>query len=67
MREHIISWGGTDKRQTENAKVEASLNLRLAESGAKNHLNIAQNQRLITVREIAGILKWDYVFVLISD
>ena len=36
MREHIISWGGTDKRQTENAKVEASLNLRLAESGAKN-------------------------------
>ena len=36
MREHIVSWGGvqTDK-QTENAKVEASLNLRLAESGAK--------------------------------
>ncbi len=27
--------GGTNKQTTENAKVEASLNLRLAESGAK--------------------------------
>ncbi len=36
MREHIyFHGGGTDNRQTENAKVEASLNLRLAESGAK--------------------------------
>ena len=38
MREHIVSWGGTDNRQqttTENAKVEASLNLRFAESGTK--------------------------------
>ena len=40
---------------------------KIQEEGEKNHLNIAQNQRLITVREIAGILKWDYVFVLISD
>ena len=37
MREHIyFHGGGTNNRQTENAKVEASLNLRLAESGAKN-------------------------------
>ncbi len=38
MREHIISWGGTNKqtdKQTENAMFEAGLNLRLAESGAK--------------------------------
>ena len=35
MREHIISWLVTDNRQTENAKVEASLNLRFAESGTK--------------------------------
>ena len=39
MREHIyFHGGGTNKQQTttENAKVEAGLNLRLAESGAKN-------------------------------
>ena len=38
MREHIISWLVTDNRQTDNrvnAKVEASLNLRFAESGTK--------------------------------
>ena len=36
MREHIVSWGGYN-RQTDrvNAKVEASLNLRFAESGTK--------------------------------
>ena len=36
MREHVVSWGGvqtTDNRV--NAKVEASLNLRFAESGTK--------------------------------
>ena len=38
MREHIVSWGGTDRQTTENAKVEASLNLRLAESGAKKEI-----------------------------
>ena len=40
MREHIISWLVTDNRQqqTENAKVEASLNLRFAESGTKNEI-----------------------------
>ncbi len=33
MREHIVSGGGYE--QTENAKVEAGLNLRFAESGTK--------------------------------
>ena len=36
MREHKVSWGGyNNDRQTENAKVEARLNLRFAESGTK--------------------------------
>ena len=36
MREHIyFHGGGTNKQTTENAKVEASLNLRFAESGTK--------------------------------
>ena len=43
MREHIyFHGGGTDRQTTENAKVEASLNLRLAESGAKRNDNTAE-------------------------
>ena len=34
MREHKVSWGGYEQT-TENAKSEASLNLRFAESGTK--------------------------------
>ena len=36
MREHIISWLVTDNDRV-NAKVEASLNLRFAESGTNRH------------------------------
>ena len=40
--------GGTD-RQTENAKVEASLNLRLAESGAKKRPTWNKRLRLVRI------------------
>ena len=45
MREHKVSWGGyDDDKRTENAKVEASLNLRFAESGTKNkYLRVLKN------------------------
>ena len=49
MREHIVSWGGYDNANDNdrvNAKVEASLNLRFAESGTKKAENEhAQNRR----------------------
>ncbi len=37
--------GGTDRQTTENAKVEAGLNLRFAESGTKKRsaLNVMDN------------------------
>ena len=57
MREHKISWLVTD-RQTENAKVEASLNLRFAESGTKKKERKGKKERVLrnisTQNEIGG-------------
>ena len=36
--------GGGRQRQTENAKVEASLNLRFAESGTKNTIEVGKEE-----------------------
>ena len=62
MREHIyFHGGGTDNRQTtENAKVEASLNLRLAESGAKNQKTAAalKTSHLHALLQTSELLLW---------